>query len=155
MGPTWAQHGANLGSKKAPRSVQGGSNCFPEGVTSSDCSPTAHMDPTWTPNEPQVGVMLGSSWGRLGVILGSSWGHLRVILGSSWGHLGVILGSLWGHCGTVLVPTIFTKMSRSIFWLQNQDLGPSPGAKYAEFRALPVPTGPGRLKGACGRGRSP
>ena len=54
MGPTWAQHGANMGSKKAPRSVQGGSNCSPEGVTSSDCSPTAHMDPTWTPNAPQM-----------------------------------------------------------------------------------------------------
>ena len=162
MGPTWAQDGANMGSKKAPRSVQGGSNCSPEGVTSSDCSPTAHMDPTWTPNGPQMnpklgscwdhlGVVLGSSWGRLGVILGSSWGHLGVVLGSSWGHLGVILGSswghfgitlrslwdhigitlgsLWGHFGTVLVPTIFAKMSRSRFGLQNQDLGPSPGAK--------------------------
>ena len=54
MGPTWGQHGANMGSKKAPRSVQGGSNCFPEGVTSSDCCPTAHMDPKWTSNGPQT-----------------------------------------------------------------------------------------------------
>ena len=46
MGPTWAQDGANMGSKEALRSVQRGSNCSPEGVTSSDCSPTAHMDPT-------------------------------------------------------------------------------------------------------------
>ena len=95
--------------------------------------------------------MLGSFWD----ILGTYWDHVGIILGLSWGHLGVILGSLWSHCGTVLVPTIFTKMSRSRFWLQNQDLEPSPGAKYAEFRALPVPTGPGRLKGAGGRGRSP
>ena len=144
MGPTWAQHGANMGSKKAPRSVQGGSNCSPEGVTSSDCSPTAHMDPTWTPNAPQMNPKLGSCWD-----------HLGVVLGSSWDHLGVILGSLWGHCGTVLVPTFFAKMSRNRFWLQNQDLGPSPGAKYSEFGALPVPTGPGRVKGAGGRGRSP
>ena len=50
MGPTWAQHGPNMGSKKAPRSVHGGSNCSPEGVSSSDCSPTAHMDPTLTPH---------------------------------------------------------------------------------------------------------
>ena len=40
------------------------------------------MDPKCIPNEPQIGVMLGSSWGRLGVILGSSWGHLGVVLGS-------------------------------------------------------------------------
>ena len=102
MGPTRGQHGANMGSKKAPRSVQGGSNCFPEGVTSSDCSPTAHMDPTWTPNAPQMNPKLGSSWGHLGVVLGSSWGRLGVILGSSWGHLGVILGSSWGHFGITL-----------------------------------------------------
>ena len=76
------QHGANMGSKRAPRSVQGGSNCSPEGVTSSDCSPTAHMDPTWTPNAPQMNPKLGSCWDHLGVILGSYWGHLGVTLGS-------------------------------------------------------------------------
>ena len=54
MGPTWAQHGANMGSKRAPRSVQVVSNSSPEGVISSDCSPTAHMDPTLTPNAPQM-----------------------------------------------------------------------------------------------------
>ena len=42
-------------------------------------------------------------------------------------------------------------MSWSRFWLQNQALGPSPGAEYAEFLTLPVPIGPGRLKGAGGR----
>ena len=93
MGPTWGQHGANMGAKRAPRSVQGGSNCSPEGVTSSDCSPTAHMDPTWTPNAPQM----NPSWGHLGIILESSWDHLGVVLVSSWGHLGVTLGSLWDH----------------------------------------------------------
>ena len=97
MGPTWAQHGANMGSKKAPRSVQGGSNCSPEGVTSSDCSPTAHMDPTWTPNAPQMNPKLGSCWDHLGVVLGSSWGHLGVILGSLWDHFEVTLGSHWDH----------------------------------------------------------
>ena len=90
MGPTWAQHGANMGSKKAPRSVQGGSNCFPEGVHQlrllSD-----------RPHGPQMNPKLGSSWDHLGVILGSSWGRLRVILGSSWGHFGITLGSLWDH----------------------------------------------------------
>ena len=91
-----------MASKKAPRSVQGGSNCFPEGVTSSDCSPTAHMDPTWTPNEPQVGVILGSSWGHLGVVLVSSWGHLGVTLGSLWDHFEVTLGSHWDHIGITL-----------------------------------------------------
>ena len=93
MGPTWAQHGPNMGSKKAPRSVHGGSNCSPEGVSSSDCSPTAHMDPTWTPNAPQMNPKLGSCWDHLGVVLGSSWGHVGVILGSSWVHFGVMLGS--------------------------------------------------------------
>ena len=110
MGPTWAQHGANMGAKRAPRSVQGGSNCSPEGVISSDCSPTAHMDPTWTPymdpkctrNEHQMNPKLGSCWDHLGVVLGSSWGHLGVILGSSWGRLGVILGSSWCHLGVIL-----------------------------------------------------
>ena len=77
--PTWGQHGPNMGSKKAPRSVQGGSNCSPEGVTSSDCSPTAHMDPTWTPNAPQMNPKLGSCWNHLGVVFGSSW----VMLGSA------------------------------------------------------------------------
>ena len=85
----------------------------------------------------------------------SSWDHFGVMLASSWDQFGVMLGSIWGHFGIVLVPTIFTKMFWSRFWLQNQDLGPSAGAKYAEFRALPVPIGPGRLKGAGGRGRSP
>ena len=171
--PTWAQHGANMGPTWGPRRLQdrstGGQIALPKGLQLrllSDRPHGPHMDPKCTPNEPQVGVMLGSSWGRLGVILGSSWGHLGVILGSSWGHFGITLrslwdhiwitlGSLWDHFGTVLVPQIFTKMLRSRFWLQNQDLGPSPGANYAEFRALPVPTGPGRLKGAGGRGRSP
>ena len=102
-----------------------------------------------------------SFWDDLGVVLRLSWGHVGVMLRSFWGHFGISLGSIWDrirvnldHFGTVLVPTIFTKMSRSRFWLQNQDLEPSPGAKYAEFRALPVPIGPGRLKGAGGRGRS-
>ena len=86
MDPTWGQHGVQEGSKIGPR----GSNRSPEGVTSSDCSPTAQMDPTWTPNAPQMNPKLGSCWDHLGVVLGSSWGHLGVILGSSWGHLGVI-----------------------------------------------------------------
>ena len=76
-----------------------------------------------------LGVILGSLWGHLGVILGSLWDHFEVALGSLWDHFGVTLGSLWDHFGTVLVPTIFAKMSRSRFGLQNQDLGPSPGAK--------------------------
>ena len=108
------------------------------------------------------GVTLGSSWDRLGVTLGSLWGHFEVILGSSWGHLGVILGSLWDHFGITL-GSLWHRSGTNDFhlnaaeqiWLQNQVLGPSPGATYAEFRTLPVPTGPGRLKGAGGRGRSP
>ena len=91
---------ANMGSKKAQRSIQGGSNCFPEGVTSSDCCPTAHMDPTWTPNAPQMNPKLGSSWDHLGVILRSSWGHFGAILGSLWDHIGITLGSLWHRSGT-------------------------------------------------------
>ena len=99
MGPTWAQPGPNMGSKKAPRSVHGKSICSPEGVSSSDCSPTAHMDPTWTPNAPQMNPKLGSCWDHLGVVLGSSWGHLGVILGSLWDHFGITLGSHWDHFG--------------------------------------------------------
>ena len=64
--PTWGQHGANMGSKKAPRSVQGGSNCFPEGVTSSDCCPTANMDPKCPPNEPQMDPIHLPLWRHLG-----------------------------------------------------------------------------------------
>ena len=92
MGPAWAQHGANMGAKRGPRSVQWWSKCSPEGISSSDCCPTAHMNPKSTPTWGQHGVILGSSWNHLGVILGSYWGHLGVILRSSWGHLGVNLG---------------------------------------------------------------
>ena len=98
-----------MGSKKAPRSVQRGSNCFPEGSPAQ----IALRPPTWTPHGPQMNPKLGSSWDHLGVILGSSWGHLGVILESSWSHLGmilesswcylgVILGSSWGHLGIIL-----------------------------------------------------
>ena len=74
--PTWGQHGPNMGSKKAPRSVQGGVKLLSRRGHQlrllSDRSHGPHMDPKYTPNAPQVGVMLGSSWGRLGVIWGSS-----------------------------------------------------------------------------------
>ena len=104
------------------------------------------LAPSWD----HIGVMLASSWGHSGFMLASSWDHFEVMLASSWDQFGVSLGSFRHRSGT----NDFTKMSWSRFLLQNQDLRPSPGAKYAEFRALPVPTGPGRLKGAGGRGRS-
>ena len=44
---------------------------------------------------------------------------------SIWGHVGVSLGSFRHRSGT----NDFTKMSWSRFWLQNQDLGQSLGAK--------------------------
>ena len=83
MGPTWAQHGVQESSKIGPRGVKLLSRGGHQLRLLSDRSHGPHMDPKCTPNEPQVGVMLGSSWGRLGVILGSSWDHFGVILGSS------------------------------------------------------------------------
>ena len=153
MGPTWGHFGVILESSWGHLGI----------ILESFWS---HLGVILGSSWGHIGVMLGSYWGHLGVILVSSWGHLGVILGWSWGHLGVslgsvwdqfgiTLGSLWGHFGTVLVLTFFTKMSRSRFGLQSQDLGPSPGAKRPAFRALPVPTVSGPIKGAGGRGRSP
>ena len=111
MGPTWSQHGVQEGSKIGPRGVKLLSRGGHQLRLLSDRSHGPHMDPKCTPNEPQVGVMLGSSWGRLGVILGSSWGHLGVILGSLWDHFEVTLGSHWDHIGVTLEPFWYQRFS--------------------------------------------
>ena len=95
--PNGLQHGANMGPTWGPRKLQdrskGGQIALPRGspaqialrpLTWTPHGP--HMDPKCTPNEPQVGVMLGSSWGRLGVILGSSWGPLAKATDHANGH---------------------------------------------------------------------
>ena len=86
MGPTWDQYGVQESSKIGPRGVKLLSRGGHQLRLLSDRSHGPHMDPKCTPNEPQVGVMLGSSWGRLGVILGSSWGPLAKATDHANGH---------------------------------------------------------------------
>ena len=94
------------------------------------------------------GFIFGSLWGHDGIILGSFWGDVGIILRSYWCHVGLILASCW-H------PRISPKMLRTRFWLQDQDLWKSLGAKRPEFRHLSVRLVSGCKLGAGGRGRSP
>ena len=148
MGPTWGPRGLLDRSK-------GGQIAFPRGSPAE----IALRQPTWTPHGPQMNPKLGSSWDHLGVILGASWCHLGVILGSLWDHFEVTLGSHWGHFGVILAPFWYQRFSPKCcgadFGSRIKISGHLLGKEYTEFRALPVPTGPGRLKRAGGRGRSP
>ena len=67
MGPTWGPRGLQDRSKGGQIALPRGS---PAQIALRPLTWTPHgpqMHPKCTPNEPQVGVMLGSSWGHLGV----------------------------------------------------------------------------------------